>query len=110
ARVLRGARPDSRVVEVGIEVVEVALIVLVGELLPILDPFVARRQRVETPMDEQPEPVTYEPTGVADGLLRLWNGRHRSPFLARGNGRSRRPREMVADAASPRRRAMGCTH
>src|SRR5262245_43632230 len=63
-----GARcggPSARVVEVGVEVVEVALVCSVVDALAALDPFVARWQRIQPPVDEHPEPIVGEPGGIA---------------------------------------------
>ena len=53
--------PDARVVEVGVEVVEVLLVVFVADVLLVAHPLVAGGERVEAPVDEQAEAVVEEP-------------------------------------------------
>lgn len=55
------ARPFLRVVEVGIEVLEVLLVARVVDFLAVLHPLVPGRERVDAPMDEHAEPVVLEP-------------------------------------------------
>jgi hypothetical protein len=50
-----GPRPGDRVVQVGLEVVEVRLVVLGGQPLVVLDPLVPRGQCVQAEVDEHAE-------------------------------------------------------
>ena len=71
AGTLGGRGPLVRVVEVGVEVIEVRLVVLVGDLLALFHPLVARRHRVDAPVSEQAEPIMNEPLGLARRICRL---------------------------------------
>ena len=73
-RVGGGLRPEFRVIQVGIEVLEVSVIDLVGNLLALLDPLMAGWQGVDSPVDEQAEAVVGEPTAVADGWSDIRHG------------------------------------
>ena len=64
----RGLRPTVRVVQVGIEVVHVALVVVDRDLLLLHYPLVAGGKGIQSPVDEQPEAVVHEPAGVAGAL------------------------------------------
>ncbi|HUR07730.1 MAG TPA: hypothetical protein VM347_34665 [Nonomuraea sp.] len=58
-----GLGPGIRVEQVGVEVVEVVevgLVLLIGEQLPRLDPLVASGERVQAPVDEQAEALLLE--------------------------------------------------
>ena len=48
--------PLTRIVQVGIELVEVNAIRLVRDQFPVANPFPAGRYRIQSPMDEHPEP------------------------------------------------------
>src|SRR3990172_9618389 len=62
---IRGGRgPGSGIVEVRVEVADVALVVAQGRLLPAHHPLVASRQGVQTPVDEHPETGLEEPPQV----------------------------------------------
>jgi hypothetical protein len=63
------ARPLLGVVKVGIEVLEIHLIVGIRDFLAVLQPFVTGAQRIKTPMDEHAKACFDEP-----GLLVL--GQH----------------------------------
>ena len=63
--------PGVRVVEVGLEMVDVFLIIGIEDRVPVTRPgHLARMQRAGTPMDEHAEAVPGEPTGVARGHVR----------------------------------------
>ena len=66
ARLARGTRPSHRIVEIGVEVVEVRLVVCVADFLVFLNPFVARGQRVNSPVNEKAETVMCPPSGIAE--------------------------------------------
>ena len=63
--------PTIRVVQVGIEIVQVAFVVADRDFLLLHYPFVARRQGIQSPVNEQAEAVVYEPAGVAGTLSDL---------------------------------------
>ncbi len=65
ARVFGRLGPRVGVIQVGVEVVEILLVVLVADLLAILHPLVPRREGVDTPVDEQPEAIMREPCRIA---------------------------------------------
>ena len=67
-------RPFLRVVEVGIEVLEVLLVLLLGGALKILHPLMARGKRIESPMDEHTETVMSEPFSIAGSFSRYVAG------------------------------------
>ena len=67
-------RPGPRVVEVGVELVEVLLVVRVGHPLVLLHPLVARRQRVEAPVDEHAEARVGPPLQARLLLRRRFGG------------------------------------
>src|SRR5882757_7691727 len=47
--------PSRRVEQIGIEVVEIRLVLLVGQPFMVFHPLMPRRQRVKPPMNEQTE-------------------------------------------------------
>ncbi len=59
-----GLRPFAGLEEVGVEEVEVDLVVFVGDLLIVADPLVPRRHGVESPVDEHAKTVVGEPAGI----------------------------------------------
>ena len=64
--VCRGFGPGIGIVKVGVEAAEVASFVFFdGDFFIIHQPFVAGAERVETPMDEEAEPVVCKPARVA---------------------------------------------
>ena len=66
-----GVGPRDGVVQVRVEVIEVPLIVGVGDVFKFLDPLVAGCGGVDAPVDKQTEPVVDEPVGSIRGLLWL---------------------------------------
>ncbi len=83
----RVARPGGRVVEVGVEVAEVAVVVLVVEPFAVFDPLVAGGEGVEAPVDEEAEAVVGEPGGVGGcgGDFRQCDSAHRLPSSYAGS-------------------------
>ena len=82
ARGLGLARPFARVEQVGIEILEVFVVLFLGNLLAHLDPFVAGRHGIQPPVDEHAEAVVREPGGVARRFARYVAGHfHFPPFL-----------------------------
>jgi len=67
AGVLCFLRPNGRIVEVGVKVIEVLLVVLVGDSLVVLDPLVAGGDGVDSPVDEQPEAIVGKPGSIGSG-------------------------------------------
>ena len=62
----RRLRPELRIVEIGIEVLEILRVVdFRGDPFVVLQPFVACAEGVEAPVDEHAEPVMGEPACVA---------------------------------------------
>src|SRR5205085_1515713 len=80
--------PCNRVVQVGVEVIDVPLVVLVADALAVLHPLMPGGQRIDAPVDEQPEAVVDKPSGVTGGGL--WQSGHDLSLLLR-----------VASLASP---------
>ena len=59
------ARPFAGVVQIGIKVLEVLVVMFLGNAFAHLDPLVARRHGVQAPVDEHAESVVAEPCGIA---------------------------------------------
>jgi len=96
-RVGGGLCPEAGIVEIGVEAGEVPGVVDLGrDLLAVLQPLVSRAQRVESPVDEQPEAILDEPARVAHRRSHL---RHRR--LLSGNGQQG-PRNAASSMASGR--------
>ena len=63
-----GARPQRRIVEIGVEACEVLPVVdVIRDALVVADPLVPCRQGVQPPMDKEAETVPDKPARVADG-------------------------------------------
>ncbi len=76
-----GFRPDLGVVQVRVEVLEIPVVDVIGDLLDMLHPFVPGGEGVDAPVDEETETILLEPGCVTDGgpddvhellLLRTW--------------------------------------
>ena len=78
--------PFLRVEEVGVEMVEVLLVVLVGQAFLVLDPFVPGRHGIESPVDEHAEAGVRPPLHALEFLL---------PGLGGGEGEFRRGRRGI---------------
>ena len=61
--------PFLRIEKVRIKVVEVFLVVFVGEPLKVFDPFMPGGHRIESPMDEHPETGVRPPFHARQFLL-----------------------------------------
>ena len=62
-------RPFVRVKQIRIEVVEILLVLFLGDEFIGFYPFVTRRKRIQTEMDEHTEPVMDKPACVAGGFV-----------------------------------------
>src|SRR6266568_446471 len=100
ARVDRRLRPSGGVEEIGIEVIEIPLVVLIGQLLSALDPLVAGRQRVQAPVEEEPQTCFGPPGGARGGGLRLAFDRGHCAAKAASNPPSIRYEAPVMNEAS----------
>src|SRR5690606_13624701 len=79
------AGPLTGVVEVGIEVLEIEVVMRLGYHLAHLNPLVAGGHRVQPPVDEHAEPVSGEPGGVLGQLARYIAGHIHFPAFRRYN-------------------------
>ena len=61
--------PFARVKQIRIEVVEILLVLFLRDELVGFYPFVPRRKRIQTEMDEHTEPVVNKPACVAGGFV-----------------------------------------
>ena len=64
-RLARSLRPRFRIEQIGIEHLEVDLVSLIRNPFGMAHPLMPRRKRIESPVNEHPEPVMHEPSRIA---------------------------------------------
>ena len=64
-----GFGPFLRIEHVRIEQIEILLVLFIGDLLIMADPFMPRQHGIQSPMDEHAKPIMRKPARVAFSVL-----------------------------------------